>query len=307
MEIPPSGHAATPAHDAGSAGNTLPNCSRLPSGGPLSGGDTLPTLYDMHCHLGFCPDAAGLARELSARGVGGYCCTVTPEEYRRLSSPFLALDRKPSPSCGRGSPLGPTARWRVGIGAHPWWATEVDANEAARIAAQTPYIGEVGLDFGKAHTATRDRQVENFSRIAAAAPAGTLLSIHAVRSADMVLDLLEDTGALRRCTCVFHWYSDSNEALSRALAAGCYFSVGPLMLRSRRGREYARQLPTDRLLLETDYPAENDAADPTATADTMASALRDGLFHIADLRAMDPVALAAKISATSERLLGFER
>ena len=122
-----------------------------------------------------------------------------------------------------------------------------------------------------------------------------------------MLDLLEDTGALRRCTCIFHWYSDNNEALSRSLAAGCYFSVGPLMLRSRRGREYARQLPADRLLLETDYPAENGAADPAATADTMAAALRDGLFHIADLRAMDPVALAVKISATSERLLSFER
>ncbi len=83
-------------------------------------------------------------------------------------------------------------RWRIGVGAHPWWATDVDGDEAARIAAQAPYIGEVGLDFGKAHAATRDRQVENFSHIAAAAPAGALLSIHAVRSADTVLDLLED-------------------------------------------------------------------------------------------------------------------
>ena len=307
MEISPSGHAATPAHDAGSAGNTLPNCSRLPSGGPLSDDDTLPVLYDMHCHLGFCPDAAGLARELSARGVGGFLCTVTPEEYQHISSPDLDPGHSNDLPSDQDPHPGPRPRWRIGVGAHPWWATDVDGDEAARIAAQAPYIGEVGLDFGKAHAATRDRQVENFSHIAAAAPAGALLSIHAVRSADTVLDLLEDTGALRRCTCIFHWYSDSNEALSRALAAGCYFSVGPLMLRSRRGREYARQLPADRLLLETDYPAENDAADPATTADTMAAALRDGLFHIADLRAMDPVALAAKISATSERLLSFER
>ena len=75
------------------------------------------------------------------------------------------------------------------------------------------------------------------------------------------------------------------------------------MLRSRRGREYARQLPADRLLLETDYPAEDGAADPAATADTMASALRDGLYRIADLRGVNPIALAVQTSATSERLL----
>ena len=159
MEISPSGHAATPAHDAGSAGNTLPNCSRLPSGGPLSDDDTLPVLYDMHCHLGFCPDAAGLARELSARGVGGFLCTVTPEEYQHISSPDLDPGHSNDLPSDQDPHPGPRPRWRIGVGAHPWWATDVDGDEAARIAAQAPYIGEVGLDFGKAHAATRDRQL----------------------------------------------------------------------------------------------------------------------------------------------------
>ena len=249
--------------------------------------DDFPVLYDMHCHLGFCPDTARLARELAARGIGGFCCTVSPAEYLRVS----ACD------------LGPL--WRCGLGAHPWWATEVDPGPAAELAATTPFIGEVGLDFGKKNLATRDRQVENLARITAAATAGTLLSLHAVRAADTVLDLLERTGALGRCTCVFHWYSDSNEALTRALAAGCYFSVGPLMLRSRRGREYARQLPLDRLLLETDYPSESDSSDPAATAATKSAALQDGHLQLAGLRDTDPVELATSVSATSERLLAL--
>ena len=37
---------------------------------------------------------------------------------------------------------------------------------------------------------------------------------------------------------------------------GCLFSVNEFMLATRRGRAYARQIPTGQLLLETDLPAE---------------------------------------------------
>ena len=90
--------------------------------------------------------------------------------------------------------------------------------------------------------------------------AGRVISIHAVRSAGTVLDVL---GAHELLTpspdspaIIFHWFSGTSNEFVRARNAGCYFSVNERMLATKRGREYARQIPLDRLLLETDAPAE---------------------------------------------------
>ena len=39
--------------------------------------------------------------------------------------------------------------------------------------------------------------------------------------ARMVLDILDKTGCLEYCCCIFHWFTGSNEDLTRALRAGC--------------------------------------------------------------------------------------
>ena len=87
-----------------------------------------------------------------------------------------------------------------------------------------------------------------------------MISIHAVRSAGAVLDVLESHGLLipnpDSPVIIFHWFSGTSDELVRAREAGCYFSVNERMLATKRGREYARQIPLDRLLLETDSPAE---------------------------------------------------
>lgn len=85
-----------------------------------------------------------------------------------------------------------------------------------------------------------------------------ILSLHSVQAADLMLDILERTGCLVGCCCIFHWFTGSGFALNRAVKAGCMFSVNEMMLNTRRGREYARQLPADRLLVETDLPPGED-------------------------------------------------
>ena len=43
-------------------------------------------------------------------------------------------------------------------------------------------------------------------------------------------------------------------ALERAIALGCWFSVGPAMLRRKRGSALAARMPRDRILIESDAP-----------------------------------------------------
>ena len=77
------------------------------------------------------------------------------------------------------------------------------------------------------------------------------------------------------------------------------FSVGERMLATRRGREYARQLPAARLLLETDLP---DGAGQGVGADGLLASLDRALTALAQARGVDKDELAAKLSANARAL-----
>lgn len=250
-------------------------------------------IYDLHCHLGFATDAVALARDGAAAGIGALSCTAAPDGFaaaRELLAPYPDL--------------------HAALGLHPWWLADGRAGEAdlalfEELAGQTPHIGEIGLDFAGARSDARETQVEALRRMLAAAGRGgdALYSVHAVRAAGVVLDLLEEAGVFASDAgndVVFHWFSGTSEELARARRLGCRFSVGPQMLATRRGRAYAHDLPADRLLLETDAPAR--PGEPLDAAAWEAQ-LEAALAALAKARGDDPAALAETLAATSERLL----
>ena len=259
-------------------------------------GEKPPTLLDAHCHLDWEADPAAVARACGQRGVALACCTVTPQA-------FLAA---------RGA-LAAAPNVVLGVGAHPWWVADgrvgqADVDLAAELAAEAPLVGEVGLDFSPAHSdaAGNEAQIRALARICVAAagagggPAGQrAISLHAVRSAGACLDVLEATGAAARCRCVMHWFSGSSDELGRALRLGCSFSVGERMLGTRRGREYARQLPAARLLLETDLP---DGAGQGVGAEGLLASLDRALTALAQVRGVDKNELAATLTANARAL-----
>ncbi len=252
-------------------------------------------LLDAHCHLAWMRDAPAAAGELARRGVAVACCTVTPAEY-------LAF-REGLSRCGNVL---------LGVGLHPWWvadgrARERDVDLLCDLVPETPLIGEVGLDFGTAHSsaAGNEAQVRAFERICAATAAdetggSRVLSVHAVRAAGAALDAMGRTGALERCRCVMHWFSGTSNELSRAIRSGCWLSVGERMLATRRGREYARQVPQDRLLLETDLPG---APATELGADGLLASLERAEAALAQVRGMGPDELREALAANAAALL----
>lgn len=259
-------------------------------------GKKATALLDAHCHLDWEADPAAVARACGQRGVALACCTVTPQA-------FLAA---------RGA-LAAAPNVVLGVGTHPWWVADGrvgqgDVDLAAELAAEAPLVGEVGLDFSPARSdaAGNQAQVRALTRICEAAagvggdPAGQrAISLHAVRSAGACLDVLEATGAAARCRCVMHWFSGSSDELGRALRLGCSFSVGERMLGTRRGREYARQLPAARLLLETDLP---DGAGQGVGAEGLLASLDRALTALAQVRGVDKDELAATLTANARAL-----
>ena len=197
-----------------------------------------------------------------------------------------------SSACARCSPPLPRA---CGLA----WGFE-------RLAPAASLISEVGLDFQPRRADTRDAQIDAFERVcvAAARPSAEfprrIMSIHSSAAAACVLDVLERTGCLDACICIFHWFSGSQEELTRAIDAGCLFSVNERMLKTKRGRAYARAIPEGRLLIETDFPSKPT---PMTIPQDVAPRLERTMSLFAEARGADERSLASAIAAASERLI----
>lgn len=262
----------------------------------------MATIYDMHCHVGFCPDAPAAAAALQKAEVAAFSCSVTPEEYQSSRATLEACDNV-----------------RVALGLHPWWVqpshvkTPADAVQNSAIeqflelASSERYIGEVGMDLSPRHAAWQEQQQAVFRRVvrSCALKGGKVLSIHAVRASSIILDELNEAGLFRlesESTCIFHWFSGTPSELKYAKEAGCYFSINPRMLESKRGRFYAQNIPLEQLLLETDAPEEQgqqiDATD-------IRQRLEGLLDCIAELRKIDRSELAEIVATNSKALLGL--
>ena len=257
---------------------------------PESPGTRRPfNIYDLHCHLDFAGNASALACRAADRGAAALSCTVTPAGYEKARAV-----------------LGGCGNVRVGLGAHPWWVADgrVGEKDLARfedLAARTRWIGEVGLDFAPRRDGTQGAQRAALERILHACRPGSVLSVHAVRSAGAVLDLLEACGTLRGgSTCILHWFSGTSAELARAVRLGCRFSLGTRMLATKRGRAYARAVPADRLLLETDLP---DDACSEADACAWLVDLARAVGQLAQARGASPEELGEILAANSRALL----
>lgn len=222
---------------------------------------------DMHDHLGWFRDPVTVARAAAARGLGMLAVTVTPEEFLQLRPRLAGIESV-----------------RLAVGLHPWWVRDAtDADTLCELVGRARFVGEIGLDASPRRSSNWDAQLAAFERVCAACastsvpPAPKVLSIHAVRAATAALDVLERTGASERCRCVLHWFAGSSDELWRAVRLGCRFSLGERSLATRRGREYARILPADRLLTETDLPegegARSSASDVVASLERAVSSI----------------------------------
>ena len=117
-------------------------------------------------------------------------------------------------------------------------------------------IGETGLDFYYEHS-PRDEQVESFrAHIAASRQTGLPLIVH-TRDADReTIDILEEEAGKGAFPGLIHCFSPGAEVARRALALGFYISISGIVTfkAAEALRGIVRDIPLDRLLVETDSP-----------------------------------------------------
>jgi len=194
------------------------------------------------------------------------------------------------------------------VGVHPHHAAEAPVPTPEALAALTLHpkvigIGESGLDYFY-DRAPRDVQGENFrAHIRGARLAELPLAIHARDAdADIARILREERDDGGDFAFLLHCFSSSRALAEAALEMGGYVSFSGILTfpRSNELREIARDVPAERLLVETDAPylapvpfrgKRNEPGHVVHTARVLA-----------ELRGLAPDALAELTTANFRRL-----
>jgi TatD DNase family protein len=147
------------------------------------------------------------------------------------------------------------------VGVHPNDCADFAAAalDEIRALAQHPKvvaIGEIGLDYYW-QKVDHDTQARAFrAQLELAAEISKPVIIHSRDAALDVVTVLEEFTRQARLTGTLHSYFDDLDIARRVFAIGFYIGVtGPITFKkSDREREIIRQVPLDRVLLETDAP-----------------------------------------------------
>lgn len=147
------------------------------------------------------------------------------------------------------------------VGAHPHYAKDHLDLTAARLTELGKHekvvgIGETGLDQHYKFSPFED-QVRVFRAHAEAARVlGKTLIIHTREADDAMAALLEEEAGKGPLRILMHCYTSGAELARRALKLGAYFSFSGIMTfkNAEDVRAIARDMPLDRVIVETDCP-----------------------------------------------------
>lgn len=253
-----------------------------------------PHITDSHCHLDF-PDFAEELPEVVARAVeAGVHRMVTICTKLRQVDQVKAISERFDP-----------VFWAAGT--HPMSAAEeplASVDELVALAEHPKFvaIGETGLDY---HYTAESAEIQKESlriHIAAARETQLPLIIHARAADDDMASILTEEYKNGAYPCVMHCFSSSKELALAALDLGFYLSMSGITAfpKSEDLREIFREVPKDRILVETDSPYlappphRGKRNEPAYTAKTALKA--------AETFGMDYAEFAALTEANFERL-----
>jgi len=205
-------------------------------------------LVDHHCHLDFPQFEDDRAAMIARAHTAGVSLMVTICTRIRNLDTLLAISQAhPSVFCS--------------VGTHPHYADEeldVSVDEIVRL-AQHPRvvaIGEAGLDYFY-QKSSRAGQADGFRRhIQAARETGLPLEIHTRDADEDTIRILEDEHRQGAFPAVLHCYTGGAALARRAVELGLYVSFTGVVTFKKNDelRDIARDVPLDRLLVETDAP-----------------------------------------------------
>lgn len=256
-------------------------------------------LVDSHCHLDFpdfAPERDGVLARARAAGVGHFLTIGTG--LVRFPEVRAVAEAAPDITCT--------------VGVHPHEAKDepLSGPEVLLKEAMHPKVvgfGESGLDYYYNHS-PHEQQIVNFrAHIAAARQAQLPLVVHTRDAEDDTIAILQEELAKGAFTGVIHCFTGTARLARAALDLGFSISVSGIATfkKSQTLRDVVKDVPLDRLLVETDapylapQPVRGKRNEPAFVVHTAAM--------LAELKGVSPDTLAEATTANFFRLFSKAR
>jgi TatD DNase family protein len=202
-------------------------------------------LIDTHCHLNFpdkFPDPGTAIEEAKQAGVGRLiavgCDTITSRDAVALAERFPEVNAV--------------------VGWHPTYTKDYSSESLGEIEIMLSHpkvvaIGEIGLDFHWDYATREEQEIALSDQLDLAVRTQKPIVFHCREAYPELLSILEQRPMHPY---LFHCFAGDAADADRALALGALFGVdGPITYKKADDlREVIRQIPLDRLVVETDSP-----------------------------------------------------
>ncbi len=198
------------------------------------------------------------------------------------------------------------------VGVHPHDAKTCDPAtlERLRQLAADPRVrawGEIGLDFNRMYSPRPVQERWFVRQLETAADLGLPTIFHERDSGGRFLELLRDHWTEGRRG-VVHCFSGSRRELEAYLDLGLYIGITGILTLKGRGadlRAMVRDIPAERLLVETDAPYLTPTPERNKFRRNEPAFVRTVLLKLAAVKNQEPQTLAATIWNNTRRLYGL--
>ncbi len=200
---------------------------------------------------------------------------------------------------------------RATVGVHPHEASHLTADGIATLRTLLAgpgvvAVGETGLDFNRNYSPPEDQESAFLAQISLAAETGLPLFLHERDASERMIELLHATRG-EWSTGVLHCFTGSKAALHAYLDMGLMIGITGWVCDERRGQalqDMVPDIPSDRLLLETDGPwlLPRDLPSPPKNRRNEPMYLPHIAASVAALRNESLASLAATTTANAMRL-----
>ena len=227
-------------------------------------------IYDSHCHLDLMDNMTSIVQSLAKEDIGILSVGTTPRAYLKEVELFSGV-KNVHVALGLHPQL-------VGSGYDDWELFEL-------LVQQCHYIGEVGLDFSKDYIATKMQQIKTFEKILLLCEqyGNKIVSIHSLKSAATVLEILNKLRHGKKNTYILHWFTGTPVQMEDSINLGCFFSINPKMLKTKSGINLIHKIPPNRILIETDAPFSGEFKN----AKQLKNILQDMIDNISMIKGID--------------------
>ncbi|WP_299592540.1 TatD family hydrolase [uncultured Microbulbifer sp.] len=252
-------------------------------------------LVDSHCHLDrlkldkFDGDLNAVLELARSRGVGKFLCVGISLE--NVDAVVSIAGRYDDVVCS--------------VGVHPLdvesGLAEVEKLKALSTRPNVVALGETGLDYYYS-TETKEVQQQSFiAHLQAAAQVELPVIVHTRDAREDTINLIREHGS-REHAGVLHCFTESWDMAKAALDLNYYISLSGIVTfkNAEELRDVARQVPLDRLLVETDSPYL--APVPYRGKPNIPAYVREVAEFIAELRGISYEELAAITTENFYRL-----